>query len=237
MKKKIKSKLSKKYVTDGELLKDMRDQLITELPKLTRRNAFWTLFPYLVILGFASLFFVDFRRPIRPGPDLRTIAGAEITIVKMPQPNWDEYGLQPAPDYWHIPNPAGRSAHVFDIALTTQAMTYKRTVVRALAQDLAGEARLDLLEPPLVVKCPTVLFITPANMDPKDLPVREAVIRTCALQLANKQVPLHTFVDPYTHHGKLIIELATDRGRNRLDENLNLAFTRVVHFVTPILDR
>lgn len=236
MNKKTKSKLSKKYVTEGELLKDMRDQLIVELPKLTKKRAFWTLMPYMAMLGFASLCFIDFTRPAKKA-DLLIGPGTEITLVQMPQPNWNEYGLTPSPDYWRIPNPVGRSAHLFDVTLTARTLPYKKSMIRALAQDLAGEARLELLEAPLIVQHPTVLFMTPVAIDDEDLPVRAAVIRTCALKIADKEIPLHTFVDPHIHHGKLIVEIAPDRGQPRFEENLSMAFTRVVRFVTGLFDK
>ncbi len=233
--KQLKKLLSKKYVTDGELLKDVRDQLIIELPKLTKRRAFWTIFPYFIMLSFAMLFFVDFSRPAKRQADCLARPGAEINIVKTPQPTWDDYGLTPSPDHWRIPNPTGRSAHIFDISLNARTLPYKRTVIRALSQDLAGEARLDVLDPPLIVTCPTTLFLTPIDVPEEDVPVRAAVIRTCAIRIDGKSVPLNTFVDPHTHHGKLIIEIAPSYGQPRFEENLSKAFGRLVRFVSAAL--
>ena len=230
MKKKTKSKLSKKYVTDGELLKDVRDQLIVELPKLTRRRLFWGLFPYIVIVFAGLLLFVDFSRPGKTG-DCLAREGAEITIVKLPEPDWRVHGLAAAADHWIIPNPAGRSAPIFDISLAAQTLEYKRTIVRALSQDLAGEARLDLLEPPLIVKCPTVIILRPTELDRNDKKVREAVIRTCALKIDGKYFPLHKFIDPHTHSGKLVIEITPSYGRPRFEENLSAAFGRLVKVI------
>ena len=93
-KKKLKSKLSKKYVTDGELLKDVRDQLIVELPKLTRRRAMATVTFYTFTLGFVALFFVDCSKT-RTEADLVAPLDAEVAIVKLPEPDWQYYGLSP----------------------------------------------------------------------------------------------------------------------------------------------
>lgn len=236
-KKKLKSKLSKKYVTDGELLKDVRDQLIVELPKLTRRRAMATVTFYTFTLGFVALFFVDCSKTTRTEADLVAPLDAEVAIVKLPEPDWQYYGLSPGPDHWRIPNPSGRSCCVFDIALTAQTLTYQRTFVRALAQDLAGEARLDLMEAPLIVKCPTILLITPTAIDEEDRPVREAIIRTCAIRIGDKQIPLRTFVDPVVHNGRLVVEIRPETGQARFEENLAAAFGRLIRFIKTTASR
>lgn len=215
----------KELVTSGEVLMDIRNLLLLTLPILRRKRAIWKRRSlYIIILLFSSLFVFDYGFGTRPNCDLAVLEGTHVELVKMPPPDWSKHGLVPLPTYWNVPNPTAESVDVFEIELSAHTYPYRRTIIRALAREHDDEAAIDFRDPPLIIEGPTIIRIRPAYMFQQDEPVRKCIIRTYALRLGEKQLPLDTFVDRKTAAGRLVLQTVPAPGWQRFRENVALAF-------------
>ncbi len=214
----------KKLVTEGELLMDIRNILLRTLPAVVRRRPIWKRGGvHIVLLLLLSLFVVDYGFGRRGSCDLVVTDGAEIRLVKMPPPRWEAYGLEPIPEYWAVGNPEGESAGVFEIGLSARTVTYKQSVIRAVAGDDGGEARLEFADVPLVIECATTVSLKPAEGSYGSGRIREDVVRTYALEVGGKKVPLYMFVDGDTGKGELAVEVIPRFGMGRFRANVGFA--------------
>ena len=219
-----KEKVPKKLVTEGELLMDIRNILLHTLPALAKKPPIWKRrWVHFILLVLLSLFVVDFGFGRRGSCDLVVTDGAAIRLVKMPPPDWEAYGLEAIPEYWAVGNPEGESAGVFEIGLVARTVTYKQSVVRAVAGSDGGEARLEFADVPLVVKCPTIVSLKPAEGSYGSGRIRESVVRTYALEVGGKKVPLYMFVDGERGEGELVVEVIPRLGMGRFRANVAAA--------------
>lgn len=209
------------------LLCEIRDLLSARLPEPLQKKPWWRPRKWFVWTAFLmiALFFLDLPTESQRNADLVVLEGTELSIVKMPEPDWDAVGVRPSAEYWRLPKlePNARVDTLWEFSLYRQGRRYKQSGIRVVQSN--GETLVDLLSPPVRVDGPTRIVINPISefQDDRKL-MGNRIVRIHALKAGNRIVPLHRLIDPSDQSGSFTLEAKPKVGWERFKSNLSLAF-------------
>ena len=207
------------------VLQEIRDLLNTRLPETQSNKPWWQPRKWLiwVTVLLVALFFLDFPSDSRSRADLVVLNGTELSIVKLPEPDWNVVGVRPSPEYWRVPNPQVNVTSLWEFSLFRQGRRYKPSTIRVIRRE--GEPSIDLSSPPVRILGPTTIMLNPiSKLEGDERLIATRIVRTHALKANNQIVPFLQLIDSTNYSGKLVVETKPRIGWERFKSNPSMAF-------------
>jgi hypothetical protein len=172
-----------------------------------------------IVVLLVSLCFLDFPSESRTKADLVVFNGADIAIVKSPQPELNIGENKLSPNFWRVPD-LPTNVDVFplwEVSLYHQGLRYRHSAIRAVRH--GNETVIDFLSPPIRIDGPTRMVFTPIFDESKgeEKLMASKVLQTHELTVSGDQrrYPLGQVINYKTDDGQLLIEMKPRIGWQR----------------------
>jgi len=208
------------------VLRQIRDLLRERLSPPAPKKPWWRSgkLPWIASL-LVALCFLDFPSESRMKADLIVYNGTELSLIKLPEPDWTTLGVRPSPEFWRVPNLRQGVIvdSLWDFSLFRQGRRYKHSAIRVIQNK--DEPSADFLQPPVRIQGPTVILVARIGEFNDDRTIlANTILPTHALKWGDEFVPLTQVMEPKNDTGNLIVEIKPRIGWERFESNLNRAF-------------